>query len=93
MSVDTALLTNTCTTAYKTRWEVGLPVSLLERRIQQQRSNQKVKPKYNRRAHRSRTKATLEHPDKDIRDCTTESHRTPTIEVHSMKIGRQSRAP
>ena len=48
------------------------------------------KPKYNKRAHTNRKRANLEHPVKEIRDHTTESHRIPTTEFHPTKTASKA---
>ena len=70
---------------YKIRWELWIPVNLLEVITHQQRSHQQVKPKYNKRAHTNGRKGNPRTSRQDQRDHTTESHRIPTIEVHPTK--------
>ena len=57
---------------YKIRWELWIPVNLLEVITHQQRSHQQVKPKYNKRTQtQGEERATLEHPDKEIKETTS----------------------
>ena len=57
---------------YKIRWELCTPVNPLEERTHQQRKHQQVKPKYNKRTQtQGEERATLEHPDKEIKETTS----------------------
>ena len=72
--------------SYKARWELWIPINPLEGRTHQQRSHQWVKPKYNKRAHSNRRKGNPKvSRQRDQKDCTTESHKSPTIETHTTK--------
>ena len=65
---NTALLTYACTTAYKIRWEVRIPVHLLEGRTHQQRATNRKSSSTTREPTQMEERATLQHPDKEIKE-------------------------
>ena len=61
------MLTNNCTIAYKTRWELGLPVSPLGGETTNKEATRK-KPKYDNRVHANLSKGSIEHTEKEIKE-------------------------
>ena len=65
--------------------------NLLEERTHQQASHQQVKPKYNKRSHTNRRKGNPRASRQgNQKDCTTESQRTPPIQVHPTKTASKA---
>ena len=56
-------MTNTSTTAYKTRWELRIPINPLDGR-----NHEQVKPGTIREPTQMEERATLEHPHKEIKE-------------------------
>ena len=81
---------HTCTTEYKIWWTEWPWLNQLEGRTRQRKTQQQSKPKDIQRANINDNPRSASSGDQG--DCTTESQRSSTIEVHTINLGSQNRS-
>ena len=81
---------HTCTKEYKRWWMEEPSVNQLEGRTHQRKTQQQSKPKDIQRANINDSPRPAGSGDQG--DCTSESHMSSTIEVHTINPGSQNRS-